>query len=110
MATVNIKKQDGSYERVADTLGAVVSQNVNYSIDEVRTGTWINGKPVYSRVYTFSPTTSNTASSAYNRTQYATLPADVEDVIKIEGTFIDDVMVLPLPWSMHISAARSINY
>ena len=31
MATVNIKKQDGSYEKVADTLGVLVPQGCRYS-------------------------------------------------------------------------------
>ena len=50
--------QLSDFEEQIDTLGRAGSANSNYSTDEKKIGTWINGKPIYSKVmdlgYSFS--------------------------------------------------------
>lgn len=101
-------------------LPVIVEKNGSYSLDEVKTAdTWIDGKPIYKRTHTFQVATNSGTGATYNRTQYATLPDDVDDVTGINGTVVIDAdgtgsagvgMRLPVPYSMHVSGARSMHY
>ena len=78
MATVNIKRQDGSYERVADTLGVQTFDNNSiYSLDEMKVGFWIDGKPVYKK----SVNVANPTSWAAGQVNLGVTIPDIDIVI-----------------------------
>ena len=62
-----------------------------YSTDETRIGTWIDGKPIYRKVFDITnPSTSNT--------DYSLISSDLETCIKIYGFMaISDGTQIPVP-------------
>lgn len=61
-----------------------ISNDSIYSTNEVKIGTWIDGKPLYRKIY-------NTVTSVGAASEYiATMPQNVETITKFEGVIIDD--------------------
>lgn len=56
-----------------------------YSSNETKVGIWLNGKPIYRKVYTIS----RSASTGSTWTDFADMPSNLETVIKMYGTMLE---------------------
>ena len=89
----------------ADALEEAMKENVVYSTQEKRIGTWINGKPLYRKTYV--ETLSSRIEDNGSNTQHFIHPGitNVDDVVSMTGT-IDNYQ---LPYIFK-DANTSINY
>ena len=73
------------------------ADEIHYSESETCIGTWVDGKPLYQKVFFITPSTWN-ASSAESNTRVA-IGASVKNIISINSFYIgvNDSFVLLLP-------------
>ena len=90
---------------IANALEEAMKENVVYSTEEKRIGTWINGKPIYRKTYV--ETLSSRIEDNGSNTQHFIHPGitNVDDVVSMTGT-IDNYQ---LPYIFK-DANTSINY
>ena len=61
LSASNLNTLQDNVETAIDSNTSVINRNATYSTTETRIGTWINGKPLYRKVFTISsPQSSNT--------------------------------------------------
>jgi hypothetical protein len=93
VSTISIKKSDNSYERIADTLGTPTFDNSsNYSLDEMKVGYWIDGKPIYKKTLYFP------ALSDKSEVTQDVSGLNAELFISIEGFHYGSGSINPIPY------------
>lgn len=82
-----------------------INNLVNYSTNEARVGTWIDGKPIYRKVFNIGTLPNATEKIYTTDLNWAT-----HTVVKIDGFAISSSgAILPINFSNPISAAQMIG-
>ena len=76
-----------------------------YSTDEIKIGTWVDGKPLYRKTYVFTKTPTSSMSIKTND-----LRSYFDKVINIYGTFATDSSFIPLNTYHPTSNANSMLF
>lgn len=95
-------KTDNGYE---EFYNEEEHNKVNYSTEEQRIGTWIDGKPLYRIVYNFGtlPSTNEVKSYVTN------ISANTINIVRCEGFAISGKATLPLPYAGQSNNGVSLN-
>jgi hypothetical protein len=77
---------------------------IPYSNNEIKVGTWINGKPMYRKVVELGLLPNNTTKTVSLRI------ADLKNIVKGEGYFFSGTIFSAMPFSSSSQPSYSIDF